>query len=309
MTRPRAFAGSTLLTVLTLSTWGCSRDLPTSSAVVMRAGAEARSGTAVVTLLPAAIASVRQLPEMGILEGGGVDGDAQSSYFRTTASNREFRRGFAEFVIPAFPEIFGATLALRETRASISLPVPPDRHELSSYTDVDLVVTTSDFDRPTTLLATFETDANLPDQTFEFDASSLVVPGARVGVRVKLEVDPSETGFRFLGSAFSGSSTPAGVTLEVVTTTAVAAVHLEDVVQAMDLPPDAKASLLAPAHRARELLTDDNPNNDTGACGQLGTLIREVDALEQDVLGAPRAWYLRQLALDLESGLGCGGKR
>ena len=215
-----------LLAPVMLSMSGCSRDVPTSSAIRTGRSAERfkASGRAVTFVVPEAIASIRHLPEMGILEGGGGDGDAQSSYFRTTDANREFRRGFAEFVIPRFKDVFSARIVLRETRAGTSYPLPPDRHELSYYTDVDLFVNTNDFDRPTSPLGTFETDGNLPQQKFEFDVARLVthLRGAKIGFRVKLDADPTYAGMGFLGTAFSGSSTPSGVRIEVTTTPAEA---------------------------------------------------------------------------------------
>jgi hypothetical protein len=168
-----------------------------------------------------ATGSIRRFPELGITDGGGIDGDLQSTYFRTTATNREFRRGFAEFEIPRFPgRLLRATLVLRETRATVADPRPADAHELSSYADVDLDVTVADFDRPTTPLATFESDANLDPGTFRIDVTELVARSraAKLGFRVKLAVDPAETGFVPLGTAFARSSTPPGVELRLVTT-------------------------------------------------------------------------------------------
>ena len=168
-----------------------------------------------------ATGSIRRLPELGISDGGGTDGDLQSTYFRTTETNREFRRGFAEFKIPRFPgRLLQATLVLRENRASVADPRPPDLHELSTYADVDLDITVADFDRPTTPLATFETDANLENATFQFDVTDLIgrFRETKLGFRVKLAVDPIETGFIPLGTAFSRASTPPGVELDLVTT-------------------------------------------------------------------------------------------
>jgi len=245
---------------------------------------------------------------MGILEGGGVDGDAQSSYFRTTDMNREFRRGFAEFVIPSFTDVFSGRIVLRETRAGTSFPLPPDRHELSYYTDVDLFVDTSDFDRPTTPLGTFETDGNLPTQKFEFDASRLVTQlrGAKLGFRVKLETDPTYEGMGFLGSAFSGSSTPSGVRIEVTTTPAEANDLLQGRIRRMGLPPRLEASLLAPLQQVGKILRNDNPTNDRAACHKLGEFITAVESHEQDgQLTAPQFTDLEELAQNIVTSLGC----
>ena len=237
--RPR-HARAVLFASLSLIVFGCERVVPTAPGespspvagadTVFKGGGtrpdSTRGDRSVTVLLPAAISFIRRMPEMGIIDGGGGapgeagSGDAQSTYFRTTDANREFRRGFAEF---AFPRLHGrivkATLVLRESRAWIADPRPPDVHEVSSYTDVDFIVTAADFDRATTPLATFQTDVNEDQGTFRFDVTDLVrAHGAGLGFRVKLAVDPVETGFVPLGSAFSGSSTPPGFVLEVETT-------------------------------------------------------------------------------------------
>src|SRR5262245_52559183 len=151
--------------------FGCSRDLPTStsgvSATLGVRGVPQPPGTVDFVLLSDASGFVRNLPEMGLLAGSGAWDVLQSTYFRNTETNREFRRGFAEFAVPCHQDWFGsARIVLRETRATIGAPVPPDRHELSSYADADLVVDVSDFDRPTSPVGTFETDVNLEMGTF-----------------------------------------------------------------------------------------------------------------------------------------------
>ena len=71
---------------------------------------------------------------MGILEQAPVGDLMASDYFRTTPLNRTFRRGFAEFAIPDdLGAVTEATLVLTEWRATITDPVPPDVHELTSY--------------------------------------------------------------------------------------------------------------------------------------------------------------------------------
>jgi hypothetical protein len=228
MFRPRHLRLAGLLASFALAASDCSREVPTSSGRAAQSLAAIEDTTTAwpnhrphLALFPVATGSIRRFPELGISEGGGTDGDLQSSYFRTTDTNREFRRGFAEFRVPRFPgRLLRATLILRETRASVSDPRPPDLHQLSTYADVDLDITQADFDRPTTTLATFATDANLENATFQFDVTELVARfrGARIGFRVKLAVDPVETGFVSLGTAFARSSTPPGVELDLVTT-------------------------------------------------------------------------------------------
>lgn len=336
MVRRRDYRAMIALAILVFSVPSCSHETPTaptgsdrralpqSSTIPSAEPLGARPG-AVTFLEPDAISSIRHLPEMDILDEGyraggtpGVDGDMYSTYFRTTATNREFRRGFAEFAIPRFTDVFSARVVLRETRATMSRPVPQDRHELSYYTDVDLFVNTGDFDRPTLPLATFETDANLEDGTFDFDVSRLVsdLRGARLGLRVKLETDPFEASFVPLGSAFARNSTPSGIRIEVTTTSVEANDRILEIVRGMHLPPDLEADLLTPLQQVADLLHDGDPGNDGAVCGKLDEFlavvasefpIRAADPAEPGRLTALQAWDLTELAQNLQTSLGCSG--
>jgi hypothetical protein len=170
-------------------------------------------------LLPEVTGSIRNLPGFGILEPAPVGGEIQSTYFRTTLQNTEFRRGFAEFEVPSFgSSIQKAVLVLTETRATVTFPVPPDTHELSFYA-ADLVVSVDDFDRPTTPLATFQTDANEPTGVFTFDVTAVVTQfrGQNLGFRVKLALDPTLDIFGFAGSGF-GERGPASISPRIEVT-------------------------------------------------------------------------------------------
>jgi hypothetical protein len=169
-------------------------------------------------LLPRQTGTVRFLPELGILDRAPVDSDVQSTYGRTTDENRQFRRGFLEFRVPDVRgEIVKAELNIRESRATTSHPRPPDLHELSSYA-ADLEVNTQDFDRPTTVVDFFETDANLPTSSFSFDVKSLVQDfrGKNLGFRIRLAGDQDFEGFDSLGSGF-GSIATDSIWLEINT--------------------------------------------------------------------------------------------
>ena len=174
----------------------------------------------VLTLAPTATGTIRHSPELGILDRAPVGGGIQSTYFRTTEMNREFRRGFLEFAIPDISgEIAGATLVLPEHRAWTSHPLPPDVHGLAYY-PADLIVNTDDFDRPTTFLAFFETDVNLPTETFSFDVTTLVreFQTRQLGFRIKLESDPLLADYGAFGSGISEPvhSTPPRIEVTVV---------------------------------------------------------------------------------------------
>jgi hypothetical protein len=94
-----------------------------------------------------------------------------------------------------------ATLVLTETRGTIYDPMPPDTHELSSYV-ADLAVSIEDFDRPTTPIATFQTDINEPTGVFTFDVTAVLAQfrGKGLGFRVMLTCDP------YCGGGFGGSA-------------------------------------------------------------------------------------------------------
>ena len=321
MAHRRGFTFAVTAAILMMSfVYGCSRDLPTSTS---RVGTERRAGppppsaaTVDFALLSDATSSIRRFPELGILDGGGVWGDVQSSYSRTTGTNREFRRGFAEFIVPDLGDGFGsARLVLRETRGMIGEPFPPDRHELSFYAGADLVVDVNDFDRPTSPVGTFETDVNLETQTFEFDVTSVVAQqrGSTLGFRVKLESDPVEMGFRSLGTSFSRSSTPPGVVIELTGARPADAVdYMRHVIGRLELSPGVQQSLLDPLGRALRLLQDDVPGNDSAACGQLVAFLAAVDravGTEQapGELPNPESGYLRETARHVAAALGCSG--
>lgn len=173
-----------------------------------------------VHLLPAASGTLRYFPELGILDRAPIGDDVVSDFFKTTAENREFRRGFLEFDIPDYPyEIVEATLVLVEERAWIGEPLPPDVHELSHY-PADLAVNTEDYNRSTTFLDSFETDVNEDPGIFYFNITDLVLAseGERVGFRVKLEVDPTYDEFTSIGSGFAGLSSgwPSRIVVAVI---------------------------------------------------------------------------------------------
>jgi hypothetical protein len=168
-------------------------------------------------IVPAATGTVSLLPELGLFRRAPVGDAIQSHYFRTTAVNREFRRGFLEFSIPAFSgTLESATLVLTEQRARTTFPKPPDRHELSHY-DADLVVSTGDYDTPTSPLAEFETDANSVEQRFSFDVTALTntYKGRNLGLRIKLAVDPDYfgEGSRGSGVQINPQGSPARIVL------------------------------------------------------------------------------------------------
>jgi hypothetical protein len=146
---------------------------------------------------------------MGILDIAPVGDAIQSTYFKTTADNREFRRGIFEFKIPEFQgTVTEARLIFAECGGWISQPVPPDLHNLSYYL-ADSHVTTEDYNRPATLLASFETDENdTVQQVLSFDLKSVIgeFSGKELGFRIELALDTAYAVDGSLGAGFMGDS-------------------------------------------------------------------------------------------------------
>ena len=176
--------------------------------LVMAMGFDMAASPQEVILLPRVTGSIRFFPALGLTEIAPVGGIVQSLCFTHVDPYWEFRRGFMEFEIPAFPmPVLEARIVLSETRGTGSDPVPPDLHELSSY-PADLVVSVEDYDRPTTFIGSFETDGNEPTGTFSFDITSRLghSQGGGLGFRVKMAVDP-DSGCLNQGSEFGELAT------------------------------------------------------------------------------------------------------
>ena len=152
---------------------------------------------------PLATGTILDYPEMRIRDRAPVGEDIQSSYFRTTGTNREFRRGFMEFAIPQFrvaPD--RVTLIFAEGPGTIAPGAPDVDHELSWYS-ADGKVDVADFDRPTTFVGGFQDDMQDANNVWSFDVTGLVrgSQGRCLGFRAKLVLDPGEAGYRALGTS------------------------------------------------------------------------------------------------------------
>jgi len=192
-------------------------------------------------LLPAVTGTVVFWPELQLWRMP-VGNAIQSAYFRTTALNREFRRGFLEFSIPAFDgKLVSATLQLAKDSAWISAPTPPDTHLLDYY-EADLVIDTNDYHAVAEPLAEFETDVNISPESFSFDVGALVhqFQGRNLGLRIKLAADPDYFGEGFLGSGFQNNAQGSPARIVLVTSnvpTAVPVVNLNTVTAVAFEPP------------------------------------------------------------------------
>jgi hypothetical protein len=158
-----------------------------------------------VTLPTAIFANTKVLPQLtGSLEPFTIL--PVSDELQSICLSEPERRGFVEFIVPSLPGHIGrAILVLTETRGFSAFPVPPTTHELSYYAG-DLALDGSDFDKPTTLITTFQTDVNEPGATFKFDVTSIVqsFEGRILGFRVRMQPGfDCSTG----GSAFGSLST------------------------------------------------------------------------------------------------------
>ena len=172
-----------------------------------------------ITLLPTATGTIRSLPELGILERAPVADEIQSTYFRTTPENREFRRGFVEFAVPEYPRrVLSAILVLPEGGGWSGAPQPADTHTLSYY-PADLSVDVSDYDRPARPVGCFETDVNVAGERAAFDVTDLIrrYAGAGLGFRVRLLDDPAQTRMAALGADFQSPYSGDPVRIEITT--------------------------------------------------------------------------------------------
>jgi hypothetical protein len=170
---------------------------------------DSEPGYTTVEIAPTVSGTLRRLPELSILDFAPVGGDVQSDYFKTTEENREFRRGIVEFEVPDPPGgIVGAQLVFSDFHAWTAYPMPPDAHLLEYY-DADVLVSTEDYDRDATELASFETDDNEPevlDRTVEATEIVAAHAGSGLGFRFQLAVPETYDEEGFLGSGFSDIS-------------------------------------------------------------------------------------------------------
>lgn len=82
--------------------------------------------------------------------------------------------------------------------------------------------------------------------------------------------------------------------------------NLVDQIEDLSLPENVVTVLAAPLVQAANLLTDDNPGNDQGVCGQLTAFITRVDIQEKRGQLAPaEAAELRRSAESLKAALAC----
>lgn len=153
------------------------------------------------TLRPAYAEQINIYPETS---GTVLSRDGTLEVITWSVTSNFFDRGFIEFSIPVFErQVQQATLILKETRGTTSFPLPSVFHELSYY-QADLVIDTSDYNRPTTPIASFETDENEPHRVFSFDITSLInqFQGSNLGFRITVPENPFVDQFPLLGSSF-----------------------------------------------------------------------------------------------------------
>jgi hypothetical protein len=154
-----------------------------------------------LVLAPEAVGTVGRWPDLE-LPDIVREGTLQATYFRTTESNREFRRAFLEFEIPVLPRGIGkATLLITRSGGAEAVL------ELSAY-PADLAITLGDYDQAVTEITTFEADPDPRGETFVLDVTDIVKmsQGQNLGLRIKLAIDPVFAGEGFAGVGFQEAS-------------------------------------------------------------------------------------------------------
>ena len=155
-------------------------------------------------LVPTTAVTLRKTPERRTVECPPLLDVLQASYFRTSATDRELRRGIAKFELPHLgAPLARATLRLRETRSRPSFPRAAERYQLIALDGDDVAVAPADFDRPGCVVAAFAAASALAPATFAFDVTTVVAEAARVvAFRVKLTDYPLRTELGWAGSTF-----------------------------------------------------------------------------------------------------------
>ena len=137
------------------------------------------------------------------------------------------------------------------------------------------------------------------------DDGTIWVTNIQFGSTAIWTIDPT-TG----AATLVGSGTPnAIVDLAFVPTTnqapEQAIQNLIDTVVSMNLQQGTENSLISNLDSAIEKLVDNNPNNDSAACGKLDSFENKVDAQDGKKLNADQATTLRGLAEDILAAIGC----
>ena len=162
-----------------------------------------------MTIMPQQTGYARHFPELGVRDASPGSG-VQSRYRKTTAVNREFRRGLFEFALPEIQKPIVNAILIYEGDLGFpsDSPAPTIVHELSYHQPADLVIDMADYDRPTTFLGLVETDLNWARQAFAVDVTDLVrqYKGDTLGFRIKLAVDPDYDEIGGVGWAFGISN-------------------------------------------------------------------------------------------------------
>lgn len=200
-----------LIAFLALFT-SCSKDTPTQDQTPI---ARARD---TIVVLPAATATIRWFPEMDSIGLPPFGDDIQASYFRTTATNREIRRGFAEFNLPTISDsLISAVLTFKDDHAVVSDPRSADGYLVSFYA-ADSTLDTLDFKTVMETLDTISVDANDEQKTYCLNimTKTQAYAGQRVGIRFCLNGDFQITDSIPRGSGF-GSLLNLQPTITVIT--------------------------------------------------------------------------------------------
>ncbi len=166
------------------------------------------------TLLPSTSGTLRNLRfSGGDIEVAPVGTDMQSSYFNTTGTDREWRRGFAEFAVPMFRSQVDRSILHLTVR---SVVMGPDFHLVDTYPG-DLTIAVDDYFRPGATVGSIEADGSLPPEVFDLDVTDAVrsAQGSALGIRVRMIIEGTTNVIQTFGATFVGQGEPNGPTIDV----------------------------------------------------------------------------------------------
>ncbi|MBK7861955.1 MAG: hypothetical protein IPJ65_25730 [Archangiaceae bacterium] len=156
----------------------------------------------VLTVRPDATGTVVSLSGPNTLQVAPVGAAVQSMYRYDLNHGRELRHGLAEFTVPTLGgRITHAELQFADVHGYSLMPLPPDLHTLTLYSNADGAVSADDWFREGTPLATFTTDLNEAPAQHRYDLTGSVALGGRLGARLSLDRARSVGAY---GSEFGG---------------------------------------------------------------------------------------------------------
>jgi hypothetical protein len=111
-------------------------------------------------LLPDLVGTIKHWPDAGI-ERSASTFSAQATYSRSTLTNREFRRGFIEFVLPELEssDVRRGTLVFADPGDAPNGDLPRNNYRVELYPDADLQLESAAYDRDVIPVGVISVDA------------------------------------------------------------------------------------------------------------------------------------------------------